>query len=348
MKPTKVSICGIQGYAGQELLRLINQHPQLELACVLARKSAEQLYRELPDIAQANIPIVSMDQAKDIHKHADVLFLATPPEVSMTIASELYNDTLKIIDLSGAFRLDEATFSGWYGIEHTAAELIPQASYGLSPWNNDNCANSKLIANPGCYATCALMALIPLFKHAIIQSQVIIDAKSGVSGAGKKAKEHLMYGELAENFFPYKIGKHQHSPEILHGIKAHAETTCDIIFNTHLLPLFRGISMSIYADLQNSKTCEPDIQAIYDQEYTGYPLVHAQAINEKAHSLHTLKTIQHKPSTHINFSIHNDKLLVVACIDNLLKGAASQAIENVNVIAGLTPETSLMNQWSFV
>lgn len=315
---TTVAVCGVRGYVGRELLALIENHPYL---CLSENITG-------PDVK--------------------VLILATPPEVSMDLIRQYHHDELKIIDMSGAMRLPADEFQQWYGIPHQCDEILASTQYGLSPWNLKH--DHAVVANPGCYATAALMTLIPLIQANVINTcNIIIDAKSGVSGAGKKLQENLMFCEMSENFFPYKIGKHQHIPEIKMGLKQVTNQSCQLTFVSHMLPLSRGISMSIYADANEKFTADPVISAAiaaaYHAAYQNYPLVKWGAINtdhpEQDRQLLSLKTVVNTPETHIGFYVENHKVYLFASIDNLLKGAASQAIENINALCNLPVQTGL-------
>jgi len=344
----RVAICGIQGYVGRQLLELVLGHPHLDLIAIFARKSQAELYHEFSLIDDEKIPVYSVSALPSQALKVDLLFLATPVEVSMELVKR-FNANMKIIDLSGAFRLPAEKFQEWYGLEHQAPEYLMHAIYGLSPWSSMMDQNN-LIANPGCYATCALMTLIPLIKSKIIESTgIVIDAKSGVSGAGKNSREELMFNEMSNNFFPYKVGHHQHIPEIQKGLKKFADTICDVTFVTHMLPISRGISMSIYADAANHFDSDVAITSAlkeaYQQAYLNYPLIKFDEINagnsKKDQYLLSIKSVVETAEIHIGFYTKNKKVMVFACIDNLMKGAASQAIENLNSLYDYPLETGL-------
>jgi N-acetyl-gamma-glutamyl-phosphate reductase len=346
--PIKVGIAGIQGYVGQELMALLQQHPSLSLCAILAKKSQAELYDEMPGIAAQKIPVYSLDEIKQ--QPLDLLLLATPPEVSMDLISQLAKSSFKIIDLSGAFRISANEFTAWYGVEHRAPELINHAHYGLSPWSMKN-PSTLLVSNPGCYATAALMPLIPLIKHGVIKTDnIIMDAKSGVSGAGKKINSDLMFNEMQQNFFPYKIGKHQHIPEIEKAIKQFTNETCEFTLTTHMLPISRGISMSIYADAKGSSDQEITdlIESAYQLEFEHYPLCFFGEINQgnfkKDKFLLSLKSVVGTAKNHIAYYVNNKKVFIFSSLDNLLKGAASQAIENINALWNFPLETGLLKK----
>jgi N-acetyl-gamma-glutamyl-phosphate reductase len=343
-KKINIVIAGIEGYTGQILAKLVAAHPDLRLVGALIKEDAatQQINNKLPLLTLAQLPY--LPQA------LDVLLLATPTHASMELMHSLQHCPWQVIDLSGAFRLPAATFEHWYNTTHHLPQLLDHVHYGLSPWAKPQ-PKQQLIANPGCYATCALMALIPVLKHHLIQPHtIIIDAKSGVSGAGKKANAELMFNEMAENFFPYKIGQHQHTPEIEQGLLHFSQQPCQITLTTHMLPICRGISMTIYADATadypSDNTLLKAIHDAYQQAYATYPLVvfaslqNGQSAQEKY--LLALKSVVGTPAVHIAFYVNAGKVILFACLDNLLKGAASQAIENINALYDLPLATGLV------
>jgi len=345
-----VVISGAQGYVGQELMTLINAHPCLNLVGIHVREGNIELPPSMPIFMRKTITIFSTPDLQQQASEIDVLLLATPANVSMAIASTLINTNILIIDLSGAFRLPEKQFIDWYGIPHTAPHLIQNASYGLSPWVVHS-TDTMLIANPGCYATCALMTLLPLLKTKLIHpDSIIIDAKSGVSGAGKQAKPALMFAEISNNVYPYKLGKHQHIPEMCNHIEALCGTAIQLRLSTSLLPVVRGISMSIYTDVAPSfssdKALSLAIKEAFDIAYEDYPLIQYAEVGQNDtctdEFMLGLKNVIHTPYTHIGYLINNGQLTLYSCIDNLLKGAASQAIETINTLFQLPIQTGLL------
>ncbi len=325
MKSYNVCILGKKGYVGQELTTLVHQHPLLTL--------------------------LNIESIADCVKHSselDLVFLATPPAVSMEAASTLINTDLKIIDLSGAFRLPENDFSCWYGMQHQASSLIEKACYGLTPWAAQ--ADAQLIANPGCYATAALMALLPLFKAKIIDTHsIIIDAKSGVSGSGKKPDPELMFCEIANNFYPYKIGNHQHVPEIEKAIYDYSNQKTSITLTTSILPIIRGIAMSLYVQAKSSFSSDEEISEAllnaFHEAYKSYPLVHFQEVGKgcaaEDKKILAINEVAYTPWCHIGFYVKKGQITLFSSLDNLLKGAASQAIENLNALFQLPLQTGL-------
>ena len=348
-KRFNVIISGAQGYVGQELKALTLCHPYLNLIGIHSRQTKDKIEKTL-HFNDQSLPVYTTDDILEHASQIDILFLATPAAVSMELVAKLANTKIILIDLSGAFRLSEQTFNEWYALPHSAPQFIKEACYGLSPWITPN-VNHRLVANPGCYATCALMAIIPLLKAKLIKANtIIIDAKSGVSGGGKQAKSELMFCEIANNFFPYKIGTHQHTPEIKKGL--YEITNCDtnIRLTTSILPVIRGISMTIYVEADSSFSSDDAIStAIYaamQTDYQNYPLLHFQELGKASsyqdHFILSLKNVVQTPNTHIGYFVKDGQITLFSCIDNLLKGAASQAIENINAIYNLPLQTGLL------
>lgn len=338
----KICIAGINGYTGQLLKELINKHPNFELVGSLGiSKQENKGYTYfLNELSAENFKI-------------DFLLLATPAEISIEILQKIYekNIQVKILDLSGAFRLDKDLLASWYGLSHSIDKLKNGAKYGLSPYVKFS-QQDNVIANPGCYATCVLLSLLPLLKHKLIKSNnLVIDAKSGVSGAGKKAREDLMFAEMLNNFFPYKIGKHQHIPEILKTLAEFDVKESELYFNTSMLPVHSGIAMTIYTDLNLENTASEDsirnlVSDAYSKEYADYPLfkfidIAGENDNEKISSFLSIKGVVGTPNINLGFSIKNNKIIIFSFIDNLLKGAVTQAIENLNNYYGFPITTGL-------
>ncbi len=269
----------------------------------------------------------------------DYVFLATPAEVSLELAPKIMAAGKTVIDLSGAFRLKQNSYQEWYGFEHTAKKELDQAQYGLVPFAEPN-PKQKLVANPGCFATAITMALIPLLKQDVISSEnIVIDAKSGTSGAGKKLAENLLFTEVEGECLPYKVGKHQHYPEIQETIEKFSGKKIDAHFGTSLLPVRRGIIAGIYARMQPGKTLQ-DVQKAFQQSFGDYSLVMHAPTKEKPQLL-SLKKVTGTGRTHLSYAVEGDKLYLYSSIDNLMKGAASQAVENMNNLSGLAVTTGL-------
>lgn len=337
-KSYQAVVCGSRGYVGQELVRLVQQHPALSLYGVHSRTQQ--------DDADA---CLSLQQLEDQIDSVDILLLATPVDVSMQMVKKFSAKDVFIIDLSGAFRLPLDLFQQWYGVTHSVPECISQANYGLHPWNQQ-IGQSNLVANPGCYATSVLMALIPLLKQNLIQADdIIIDAKSGVSGAGKKERSDLMFAEMNNNFFSYKVGKHQHVPEIQQCLNQYTATESQLHMTTHMLPIFRGIASTIYVKAQDKNANDDEIlnqiAIAYKKAYHEYPLIAYHPLQNGGEGEYTaLKKVIGTAKTQIGYFVKDARIILFSNIDNLLKGAASQAIENINVKYDLPIAMGLINE----
>lgn len=335
MKQT-CSIVGARGYAGLELAKILLQHPFADLKFCFAT-SKFQLSDYLNSEKSSKIECL-LDS--EIMNHlTDVVFLATPAEVSLKLAPQILAAGKKVVDLSGAFRLKQNDYKKWYGFDHHEPSLLKTSQYGLLPWIGPS-KSDNLIANPGCYATAISMALIPLVKSELINIEhIVIDAKSGATGAGKKAAENLLFTEVDAECLPYKVGRHQHEPEIIESVEAFTGQKIQPHMTTSLLPIRRGIIAGIYATLNQGKTIS-DVEAAFSKAYEGYSLVkHTTMANSS--QLLSLKKVVGTAKIHITYEVVDQKLYVFSCIDNLMKGAASQAVENLNRLNDWPVETGL-------
>lgn len=334
---TAVSVVGARGYSGLELCKLLLRHPFVQLQSCFATKEFA-LSDEILDSKAASVQCFS-DQYL-FENLTDVVFLATPAEVSLKLAPRILEQGKTVIDLSGAFRLKSSDFAKWYGFTHTAPDYAQKAEYGLLPFCGPLQPATRLISNPGCYATAISLALIPLLKHDLIEIQgLVIDAKSGTTGAGKKATENLLFSEVEGECLPYKVGRHQHTPEILETVATFSGKQIDPHFVTHLLPVKRGITAGIYATAKVDSLDK--VAAAYNTEFNGYPLVrHGSKLDRYAR----LSEVVNTPFTHISYELVGRKLYVFSLIDNLLKGAASQAVENLNRLLDLPASYGLNQQ----
>lgn len=351
MNKYAVGIIGARGYSGLDLSRILLAHPSAELTTVYSTDSNKgfALSDYLPESTAKNVTTLPLSDLEKTAPKLHTIFLATPAEASLELAPKLIKLGVNVIDLSGAFRLAKDQYPEWYGFTHTETELLSTAHYGLVPFAKPFAKKAAtLVANPGCYVTSVLMALIPLLKEGVIEtSSIVIDAKSGTSGAGKKASENLLFTEVDGECLPYKIGKHQHFPEICHYAKflgtapnSGPVSTFDPMFSTTLLPVRRGIISGIYAKLKAGKTTS-HVAGAYSKAFEGYPLVRFG--DSKEPNALSLKKVVGSARTHIRYTVDGEKLYLNSLIDNLLKGAASQAVENFNLLVGLPPETALLN-----
>ena len=338
-KKATASVVGARGYTGLELVKILLQHPFVNLTHAFAT-AAFKLSDEILDRKAEDI--ICLPDSELFQNLTDVIFLATPAEVSMKLAPALVKKGKIVIDLSGAFRLKKNDYSKWYHAEHSEKSLLGKAHYGLVPFAGPLVDETKLVSNPGCYATAISMALIPLLQKNLIEADsLVIDAKSGTTGAGKKAAENILFSEVDGECLPYRVGKHQHLPEIQEAVESFSGAEIDPHFATHLLPTKRGIIASLYA-----KTSAKDVSEItkaYADAFKDYPLVR---FGTQISKLASLNNVVNTPFTHISYELVGNKLYVFSCIDNLLKGAASQAVENLNrtmdwpVYLGLTNSPS--------
>ncbi len=334
-----VGIVGARGYSGIELARLLLAHPQAQLvACYATDPASFSLGRDLFVDGADGVPTLPMTalDSETLSSEVHTIFLATPAEVSLELAPKLIAKGVNVVDLSGAFRLAASEYPHWYGFTHSATTALAKAQYGLVPYAKPFLKNGKegvLVSNPGCYVTSVLMAVLPLVKEGVIDaSTLVIDAKSGTTGAGKKASESLLFSEVDGECLPYKVGAHQHFPEITKYLEAFGGVKASPFFSTSLLATPRGIISGIYAKLASGKTIA-DVEAAYAKTYAGYPLAKFGRIGSKGFSpkLLSLKSVVGSNRVQIAFTADADgKLFVHSLIDNLLKGAASQAVENFN------------------
>lgn len=342
-----VGLLGANGYSGGALLALLAQHAQVASLSVFSRQPQGSLQEAGYLGSTESIRLYALDALLDQAADLEAVFLATPAEVSIEWAPKLLAAGVHVIDLSGGFRLSSEAYAQWYGQTHGAPTVLPQAVYGLQPYTGAisplQAQSPQLIANPGCYATCVLMSLLPLLQTRLIEPQdIIVDAKSAVSGAGRQANAALLFAELSEDYWPYKIGQHQHTPEIVRYARKLADQAIQMVLTTQLLPIRRGLAATLYARCRPDITLE-QVQQAYDQAYATYPWVrHAPAVGHPlSQTLNRLSSVAHTPYTHITYHLHAQRLSVHACLDNLLKGAASQAIENLNALYGYPLTTGL-------
>jgi N-acetyl-gamma-glutamyl-phosphate reductase len=339
--PEHIAVVGVTGYSGFELARLLVRHPAIKSSTFYVRdthgkKCLAELFPQLRGIGEA--PLRSLSVAEIKASSAGTAFLATPHEVSAEIAPALLEVGLRVIDLSGAFRLRSAeTFTSWYKLPAPHANWLGETVYGLPELYSAEIAQARLLANPGCYATSVILALRPLTDAGLIAggSSVVCDCKSGASGAGKDPRRDLHFVEVDENFKAYNLFSHRHTPEILEHTGLPEDR---VVFSTHLLPLARGILSTIYVRLSAAHSAEA-IEATYRKFYAGRPMVRIWP----AGSLPELQHVAHTNFCDIGFSLdHSGKrLIVVSCLDNLGKGAAGQAVQNFNHMLGIEERTAL-------
>lgn len=334
----KIGILGATGYTGQELVRLLKQHPEAELVYLGTSSSAGQAYTEIYPHLYGQLPLVLEDE-KEV-PDLDVLFCALPHGLTAARTQEFLDRKIKVIDLGADFRLRQAQiYTDWYQLTHPAPHLIEQAVYGLPELKREQIKGKSLVANPGCYPTAALLALVPLLRAKLLRPQsIIVDAKSGVSGAGRGANLGTHFSEVNENIKAYGVGQHRHTPEIEQELSQAAGTEVKINFTPHLVPMIRGILATIYAEVQPGAE-ETDLRACWQQSYEGEQFVHLLApgiwpqTKFAAGSNHAF--------LQLTLDQRTGRAVLVAAIDNLIKGASGQAVQNMNILFGLPEEMGL-------
>ena len=338
---TRVAIVGATGYAGAELTALLARHRNATLAGVYsgrggARMPLSNVHPSLANVdSSVNVEPFTLEAL--VAADAEVVFLATPNEASAELAPQLLDAGLKVVDLSGAFRLgDPSLYPNWYGFAHERPALLEEAVYGLTEWCNGELKKARLVANPGCYPTSILLALRPLTFLIDREQPVIIDAKSGVSGAGKKSDLAWSFAELYGNCKAYGIGQHRHEPEIRQGLKLGQRAP--LVFVPHLLPTVRGILSTMHVGFTRVMHAD-EVAQIYADAYAKAPLVKVLPHG----AMPELKNVVNTPRAEIGFTLLNGgrRAVIVSVIDNLLKGAASQAVQNFNRMYGY-PETEAL------
>lgn len=336
----KVSIIGTTGYGGIELLRILHRHPVFNIHSIHSTKDEVPIWNEYPhlyNILENKIETINYEK---IAENSDLVFLATPSGVSSKLVEEFSNKNIRIVDLSGDLRLKKlGEYEQWYKKEPANNLVVEQAVYGLSEWNAEEIRKADIIANPGCYATSALLGLGPVTQGNLIDSEsVIIDGKSGTSGAGKSLSKGSLYAEVNENFKIYKVNEHQHTPEIEQQLTQWNAHMGPVTFSTHLLPITRGIMTTIYVKLQTKMRTE-QVHELYNEVYKHQPFIRVRPLN-------TYPSVKEVAGSNycdigVNVDERTGRLTIVSVIDNLMKGAAGQAVQNANMMYGLDETTGL-------
>jgi N-acetyl-gamma-glutamyl-phosphate reductase len=326
----KVGIVGGTGYTGVELLRLLAQHPQVELAAITSRGEAGTPVSDLFPSLRGRVDLAFSDPKDAPLSRCDVVFFATPNGIAMQQARSLLDAGVRVIDLAADYRIkDVAVWEKWYGMSHASPDLIGEAVYGLPEVNREQIRNARLVANPGCYPTAVQLGLLPLVEAGCVDTDhLIADCKSGVSGAGRKAETHILFAEASDNFKAYGVQGHRHWPEIRQGLARAAGREVGLTFVPHLTPMIRGIHATLYARV----TRELDFQALYANRYQSEPFV--DVLPPKSHP----ETRSVRAANVCRLAVHQpqggDTLVVLSVIDNLTKGAAGQAVQNMNLMFG--------------
>ena len=337
----KVSVLGATGYGGIELVRLLTSHPNVDIYKLVSHSySGKNLSEIYPNFTSyEEISLSSLDIEK-IAKGSDIVFTSLPHGTSSEIIPLLYEKGVRIIDLSGDFRyISSEVFEKWYGYEHPHPELLEKSIYGLPELYKEDIKKAQLIGNPGCYPTGAILTLAPLIANKLIDiTSIIIDAKSGATGAGRASSVDLNFCEVDENIKAYKVATHRHTSEIEQELSLLAEMDITLSFTPHLLPIKRGILSTIYASLLNTLTFD-DVFTLYKEFYKDAPFVSIYPEGK----FPEVKYVNGSNQCHIGFAIdkRTNRIILVSAIDNLVKGAGGQAIQNMNIMFGLDETTGL-------
>jgi N-acetyl-gamma-glutamyl-phosphate reductase len=327
----KVGIVGGTGYTGVELLRLLAAHPQVQLVAITSRSEAGMLVADMFPNLRGHVDLAFSEPDSAILAACDLVYFATPNGTAMKMVPELVAKGVRVIDLAADFRLrDPAEWQQWYGLPHACEAILAQAVYGLPEVNRAAIKTAQVVANPGCYPTAVQLGFLPLIENKLIDtSHLIADAKSGVSGAGRKAEVATLLCEASENFKAYGVNGHRHWPEIRQGLRQAAGQDIGLTFVPHLTPMIRGIHATLYAPLINKTT---DLQGLYENRYRAEPFVDvlppgSHPETRSVRGANVCRLAVHVPPT-------GNTVVVLSVIDNLVKGAAGQAVQNMNIMFG--------------
>jgi N-acetyl-gamma-glutamyl-phosphate reductase len=342
----KIGVLGASGYTGSETVRLLLRHPHVEMVLLTAdRRAGQEMATVFPQFAPFKLPrLVAIEDVDWAKAALDAAFCALPHATTQKVIRELLGKApkTKVVDLSADFRLhDPAAYAKWYGHEHHAPELQREAVYGLVEVYRDKIKSARLIANPGCYTSCAQLPLTPLIKAKAIElDDIVVDAKSGMTGAGRSAKEEMLFSEVSEGFHAYGVGHHRHMAELDQEFSLAAGREVIVTFTPHLVPMNRGILSTIYVRCAVGKSPE-DLHAILSKQYVNEPFVHVLPFGQAPQTRHV------RGSNMTFIGVAKDRVagraIVISALDNLVKGAAGQAIQNMNLVLGY-PETTGLEQ----
>ncbi len=333
----KIGIVGGTGYTGVELLRLLANHPEARVEVITSRSYAGTPVADIFPNLRGKFDIRYTEPDVDSYQNCDLVFFATPNTVAMGQAETLLTRGIRLIDLAADFRIqDIQTWEKWYGATHACPSLVEQAVYGLPELNRDGIKTARLVANPGCYPISVILALLPLLNNDLIEpSSIIADCKSGVSGAGRSANVATAFTEVSESVKAYGVAGHRHLPEIKQSLQS-INKNADLVFIPHLMPMIRGMHATVYADAKNT---DAEIQQIFEEYYSDEPFVDVMPAGSHP------ETRSVRGSKHCRIAVHylaaSKKYVVLSVIDNLVKGAAGQAIQNMNLMFGFDETTGL-------
>lgn len=337
MDKIRAGLVGITGYTGMELARLLASHPSMKLTMGCSRSEAGrrlgEFYPFLEGLPGSDL-VISVYSAKAVAENCDIAFLAVPHGKAMVMARELLEEGVRVVDLSADFRLHDATvYEAWYKVPHTEKHLLPEAVFGLPEFYADDIARARLVANPGCYPTSAILGLAPALQNGLVSTEdIVIDSKSGTSGAGRKAVTTSLYCEVTDSFKAYGLGKHRHTPEIEQELSRLAGKPVTVSFNPHLVPMNRGILSTIYTKLATEKGFD-EIWQIYRDFYQDCPFVRVLPKG----NLPETRFVRGSLFCDMGLVLdpRTNRLIIVSVIDNICRGASGQALANANIMCGL-------------
>jgi len=336
----KVAVIGTTGYGGGELIRILHNHPIFRIHSIHSTRKEIPITEEFPHLNSIFDESLKKVDSEKIAEEADLVFLATPSGASGKLAQSFYGKDIQVVDLSGDLRIkNSAEYEKWYKHESVNEEILANAVYGLSEWNREKIMNAKLLSNPGCYPTAALLGLGPVVSAGLIEPNgIIIDGKSGVSGAGKTLSKTSAFAEMNDNFRIYKVNQHQHIPEIEQQLQLWDDSTAPVTFSTHLIPITRGIMTTIYAQLKTEITTKDAVE-LYQEIYRNHPFVRVR----KEGQYPSVKEVCGSNYCDIGLNVdqRTGRLTIVSVIDNLMKGAAGQAVQNANLMNGIDEKAGL-------
>ncbi len=328
----KVAVVGATGYAGCELIKILLRHPKVKITSLSAKIDKPEPIANIFPIFKGQVDLICEEfDVKAVSKSADFIFLALPHKVSMEAAPNFLELGKKVVDLSADYRLKiKSEYETWYGVKHTSPQLLTAAVYGLPELYRKEIKKAKLVANPGCYPTAAILGCAPMVKKGLVkQDEIIIDAKSGTSGAGRSPGLPLHFPEANENFRAYKVNQHQHMPEINQELSKLARAKIDVTFTPHLVPMNRGILSTIYLSLKQPLTTKDAIKS-YKEFYKDESFIRIMDEGKYPET----KDVFNTNYCDIGIKINGTRAIVITAIDNLWKGAASQAVQNLNIMCG--------------
>ena len=330
---TKVGIIGGTGYAGGELARILCTHPDVEIAAMTSRQNAGRRVQDIHTYLRGYMDLEFTERISDT-KDLDLVFVATPHGVAMNEVPALMEQGVKAIDLSGDYRLhDVPTYEKWYGHTHTDTENLEDAVYGLPEFFRDEIKGADLVANPGCYATSVILACGPLLKAGVVDDDIVVDAKSGTSGAGMVPSARTHHATCGESVIPYKVGEHRHTPEIEMAVDKFAGSHAKVTFVPHLVPIVRGILSSCYFNVKKDLSQE-EVDAIYDKQYGKEPFVHY--VEDPS-----IRAVVGSNHAQVASKVIGSKAVSFGVVDNLVKGASGQAVQCMNLMLNLDEKTGL-------